>query len=631
MSRKRITNASKKQKIDEDASRKKYGKWAYFLLYALVFEIAVCLVCGWLSGDTSYNKTTDNVVTALLQNYNYVLATILLVPIIAYIYSRLKKELNAKFLSEEQIMMYGFFGAILILAIIITVCTVIYPINSSTYYGYYSATTATMFVGTVSILVVLSIILGIIKIIALSKEKTLWKAIKKYLPIILMVMFLIWTFISCMLAPSAADDVIGAKAAEEAGAAPDEVLAKTLNGCYNLKDGYWAFLMYGTFFLGAMLIPKEKIAEKKKLIIVFLCVVTFLSILTLGMSIYETKVYDDYKLAFEDYKENIDEYDEKDYTLSQFESLAEQEAYTAFQKWYIFPQRGIFRNSNHFAYVLCMVVMASALLALTEKKWLFKLLYIIAFTILLAMLIVNNTFGGYLGVLVAMIALLIYGIIKFIFDMTKKSEEDSKEIKKDCLIKLVTFAIILVSFVTCSLCIKGSSKEAYVVSNIKNFVKDIGVFGGYMATTENATSVDVSSLDTSITKAGSGRGETWIKVWELIKQRPLFGYGLECLLFQFSGQFGVGEGRTHNLLLQLLATVGIPGTIMYFAALAIIFFRLLSHWKTWNDVEKICTFVGIAYMVTALTGNSTYYTSPYFMMFLGFVALTQWKKKEEGK
>lgn len=629
MSRKKVTNTSKKNKIDEDASRNKYGKWAYFLLYALVFEIAVCLVCGWLSDDTEFNKISDNVVTGLLQNYNYVLATILLVPIIAYIYSRLKKELNAKFLSEDQIMMYGFFGAILILAIIITVCTVVYPINSSTYYGYYSATTATMFVGAVSVLVVLSIILGIFKIIALAKEKTLWKAIKRYLPIILMVMFLIWTFISCMLAPGAADDVIGAKAAEEAGASPDEVLSKTLNGCYNLKDGYWAFLMYGAFFLGAMLIPKEKIVEKKKLIIGFVCVVTFLAILTLGMSIYESKVYDDYKLAYEEYKANPDKYKNQDYTLSQFENFADQETYSVSKKWFIFPQRGIFRNSNHFAYVLCMAVMASALLAIIEKKWLFKLLYIIAFTILLAMLIVNNTFGGYLGVLVAMIALLIYGVIKFIFDMIKKSEDGASERKKDALIKLATFAIILVSFVTCSLCIKGSGKEAYVVSNIKNFVKDIGVFGGYMTTTENATSADVSTLDTSITKAGSGRGETWIKVWELIKQRPLFGYGLECLLFQFSGQFGVGEGRTHNLLLQLLATVGIPGTIMYFLALSIIFFRLLSHWKTWNDVEKICTFVGIAYMVTALTGNSTYYTSPYFMMFLGFVALTQWKKKEE--
>ena len=82
-------------------------------------------------------------------------------------------------------------------------------------------------------------------------------------------------------------------------------------------------------------------------------------------------------------------------------------------------------------------------------------------------------------------------------------------------------------------------------------------------------------------------------------------------------------------MLQLLATVGIPGTLMYFAALAIVFIRLIKNWKNWDDIEKITTFVGISYMITALTGNSTYYTSPYFMMFLGFVVLTPWKKVNE--
>ena len=248
------------------------------------------------------------------------------------------------------------------------------------------------------------------------------------------------------------------------------------------------------------------------------------------------------------------------------------------------------------------------------------------------MLIINDTFGGYLGVFVAVFASAVYGIIKFISYLKNKnalSEEAKANDKKNLINGAIAMLVIVVLFVTCSLNIKNQSGNAYVVNNVKGFIKDIGVFGGYMTTTENATQVDVSTLDTSITKAGSGRGETWIKVWELIKQRPLFGYGLECLLFQFSGQFNVGEGRTHNLLLQLLATVGIPGTIMYFAALAIIFFRLLSNWKSWSDVEKITTFVGIAYIVTALTGNSTYYTSPFFMMFLGFVALTQWKKKKE--
>ena len=467
-----------------------------------------------------------------------------------------------------------------------------------------------------------------------KEPKVFWSAVKKYLPIILMIMFLIWTFISCMLAPEAADDVIGAEAAEKAGASPNEVLSKTLNGCYNLKDGFWAFLMYGSFMLGAMLIGKENEKLKKYLITAFTVMITVLSIITLGMSIYYNNQYALFREKYNEFMQTSGEQGlaESGIQWSDFERKLKSDVYEVNSKWYIFAQRGVFRNSNHFAYVLCMGIIAAMWLAITEKKWTFKLLYLISFVIQLSMLIINDTFGGYLGVFAAVFASLIYGIVKFISYLKNKNtlaEETKTNSKKDLINGAVALLVVIVLFVTCSLNIKNQSGNAYVVNNVKGFIRDIGVFGGYMTTTENATQVDVSTLDTSITKAGSGRGETWIKVWELIKQRPLFGYGLECLLFQFSGQFNVGEGRTHNLLLQLLATVGIPGTIMYFAALAIIFFRLLSNWKSWSDVEKITTFVGISYIVTALTGNSTYYTSPFFMMFLGFVALTQWKKKKE--
>ena len=618
-----------------DVDRQKWGKWAAILLFGLVAGIFFCLICGWISGDTSYNEISDNVVTSLIQNYNYIFASLVLIPVIAYIYSKIKGKLKAKFISDDQMMLWGFLIGLFILIMIVSVCSIVYPINSTTYYGLNSANTVGIFLCFVITLVILSTLCLILKCSSLLKDKkAFWGAVKKYLPIILMIMFLIWTFISCMLAPEAADDVIGAEAAKKAGASPSDVLSKTLNGCYNLKDGFWAFLMYGSFMLGAMLIGKENEKLKNYLIIAFTVMITVLSIMTLGMSIYYNNQY---ALFREKYNEFMQTSGEQGLAVSgiqwsDFERKLKNDVYKVNSKWYIFAQRGVFRNSNHFAYVLCMGIIAAMWLAITEKNWTFKLLYLISFVIQLSMLIINDTFGGYLGVFVAVFASIIYGIIKFISYLKNKnalSEEAKANDKKNLINGAIAMLVIVVLFVTCSLNIKNQSGKAYVVNNVKGFIRDIGVFGGYMTTTENATQVDVSTLDTSITKAGSGRGETWLKVWELIKQRPLFGYGLECLLFQFSGQFNVGEGRTHNLLLQLLATVGIPGTIMYFAALAIIFFRLLSNWKSWSDVEKITTFVGISYIVTALTGNSTYYTSPFFMMFLGFVALTQWKKKKE--
>ena len=649
MARKRSSVSNQTNAVTIDVDRQKYGRWAAILLFGLIAGIFFCLICGWISGDTSYNEISDNIVTALLQNYNYILASLVLIPVIAYIYSKIKAELKAKFISDDQIMLWGFLIGLFILVMIVSVCSIVYPINSSTYYGLNSANTVGIFLCFVITLIILSLVCLVLKCSSLLSEqkartgisnsqkkepKVFWSAVKKYLPIILMIMFLIWTFISCMLAPEAADDVIGAEAAEKAGASPNEVLSKTLNGCYNLKDGFWAFLMYGSFMLGAMLIGKENEKLKKYLITAFTVMITVLSIITLGMSIYYNNQYALFREKYNEFMQTSGEQGlaESGIQWSDFERKLKSDVYEVNSKWYIFAQRGVFRISNHFAYVLCMCIIAAMWLAITEKKWTFKLLYLISFVIQLSMLIINDTFGGYLGVFAAVFASLIYGIVKFISYLKNKNtlaEETKTNSKKDLINGAVALLVVIVLFVTCSLNIKNQSGNACVVNNVKGFIRDIGVFGGYMTTTENATQVDVSTLDTSITKAGSGRGETWIKVWELIKQRPLFGYGLECLLFQFSGQFNVGEGRTHNLLLQLLATVGIPGTIMYFAALAIIFFRLLSNWKSWSDVEKITTFVGISYIVTALTGNSTYYTSPFFMMFLGFVALTQWKKKKE--
>lgn len=625
MSRKKKSNTFQGAAISTDESRIKWGKCTAYMLWGLVGEIFFCLICGWLFGNTEFNAIEDNFLTAFLQNYNYILAALILIPVIAYIYSRIKQELIKKFINDDQILMYGFGAVVVVFIAIITICSIVYPINSSTWYGLNSAGTVCVFLCSVITLILESIVYLALKISSLTKTKgELWKNIKKYLPIILMIMFLIWTFISCMLAPGAADDVIGSKVAEDMGAAPDDVLSKTLNGCYNLKDGYWAFLMYGSFMLAAMLIGKEQILEKKKLIIGFVIVITLLSVISLFMSGYHTAQIEKYDAAYDQYYyHDSGEYEfDTELTKMQFYEMALNKAYELFNRIYIYPQRAIFRNSNHFAYVLCMAIIAAAGLALVEKKMLYKILYLACFAVMTCMLIVNDTFGGYLGVMVALIALVIYSIA----NMFVKRENVAEHKNEKWQFLAFTIAIVAI-FVALSLCVKNSRGETNAVRNIENFVRDIGIFGGYMISEENATQADIGSLDESITTAGSGRGETWIKVWELIKQRPLFGYGLECLLFQFSGQFNINEGRTHNLLLQLLATVGIPGTLMYFAALAIVFIRLLKNWKTWNYIEFITTFVGISYMVTALTGNSTYYTSPYFMMFLGFVVLTPWKRE----
>ena len=162
------------------------------------------------------------------------------------------------------------------------ICKVVNPINNSTYYGINSAGTVLIFLSAVIIVILESIVCLFLKISTLSKEEgKLLKAVGRYAPIILLIAFMIWTFISCLFAPSNVDyaldtskamsSVIGTSevSAENIKKMDNEVLSKTLNGCYNLKDGYWAFLMYGSIFLATMLIGKEELKEKKYLKVLY--------------------------------------------------------------------------------------------------------------------------------------------------------------------------------------------------------------------------------------------------------------------------------------------------------------------------------------------------------------------------
>ncbi len=97
-------NVANMQNID--VARVKWGKNAYYILIGLIISIPFCLVCGWLSGNTELTKISDNVVTALIQNYNYILGTFVLIPVIAYIYSKIKEELNRRLISDSSIVSY---------------------------------------------------------------------------------------------------------------------------------------------------------------------------------------------------------------------------------------------------------------------------------------------------------------------------------------------------------------------------------------------------------------------------------------------------------------------------------------------------------------------------------------------
>ena len=208
--------------------------------------------------------------------------------------------------------------------------------------------------------------------------------LKKQWPLTLLLIFMIWVFISSILAYDTYRSFIG---------------------CFNLKDGYFSFMMYASMLVCSILMGKD---EKYRKIIVntFLITATILAAVTLWNYEYLTS----------------DKYDGGVLITSSAKTIGEMlfgnggEPYG--NNFLIVSKRiigektsGIFHNSNHYGYYLSICVIVAAIMFVKEKKVCINILYLIAYAIMLRMAIINNTFGAYLGISASLIFLIIYAFI----------------------------------------------------------------------------------------------------------------------------------------------------------------------------------------------------------------------------
>jgi O-antigen ligase len=255
---------------------------------------------------------------------------------------------------------------------------------------------------------------------------------------------------------------------------------------------------------------------------------------------------------------------------------------------------------------------------MVAKKELWKkYIYYFCYLILASILIKSDTFGAYLGVIFSIMFMLLHAFL----------------IKKN----IIPLAIVLASFVLLSVVIRNNEGKMYIEYNFNTTYHDLIKVKNHITSTNTKSDTQPQEISLKyndstaikLTKAkyegiwyaGAGRMKIWFTALELVKQKPFFGFGLESLYNEYYGQFGISEGRSHNLILQLSATTGIPGMLFYIVAITIILIRNLKDYKNWNDMEYISMFVCISYMISSMFGNSSYYVSPYFMMFIGFIII----------
>ncbi len=461
-----------------------------------------------------------------------------------------------------------------------------------------------------------------------SIKKHLWK---QCWPCILLILFMLWTAVGCIQAgmeAKAEAEIKKGNITEEnikialwtSGDRMENAADRSWNGCNNLKDGYFSFLFYASIVGNVVLLGIDN--KNKKLFI--------LRILLLSMFVV---------------------------VLLSFLKLLNSAFVGSWFTW----QRAFFHNSNHYGYFLCIITMLSFALFLYDTNWYFKSISFLVYALSLFMLIINNTSGAYLGVLVGVVFVFLFQVIEIIKGIlikrkrkwainstdSKKIENFSKDmslVKKASekngirkflpeilsLMKLLVGVVLFIIY-SCSIVQvsnKGTlasfqfqmngEKDTIVAENLKQHAKDIKTLLKFLKGEDEADKANKQTetkgendktdknegqqpkLDNEVANIGSGRGEVWIRSLDLMEQRPIFGWGLENLLNEFYYQYNVNEGRTHNLILQLGGTTGIIGMLLYMTAIIAIFFKNFLRFEMREKSAEMRFVQGIALVFIAI-------------------------------
>lgn len=249
----------------------------------------------------------------------------------------------------------------------------------------------------------------------------------------------------------------------------------------------------------------------------------------------------------------------------------------------------VFNQFNHMGYYLNMSVLVMTGLYLMEENIKLKILCAAGMTFQLFCLLVNNTFGGYLGTVAGVVCVcIIYAISTH---------------RNKCII--IPLAVLIVLSIMSMADMIPSSAGENVGRDLKKLAHD--------------THSIVTEAD-DMESAGTGRMVLWKACFKMIPESPVVGYGPEQLNDKYSGAMLPWTDRPANEYIQHMVFLGIPGLLFYLASLITMLVCQLKRIRKLTPTTIAAAGCVIAYAVCAFTGNTMFYTTPYMFMFLGLAA-----------
>ncbi len=239
---------------------------------------------------------------------------------------------------------------------------------------------------------------------------------------------------------------------------------------------------------------------------------------------------------------------------------------------------GVFHNSNHYGYYLAIVIVASFVLFVYEQKAVWKVFNVLSAVLGTVVLILNNTLGAYLAVLLVMIAFAVYCLLC-----------DRRHFGWS-LAALGGFVLVTI--------VMGFWYSTVISSIVQLF--------------SDAAAIAANPFETEMSvTSGTDRWMRWRGVVTHMPESPLLGFGVEGLLDLYQ------IGTPHNELLQYAASFGIPAMLMYLTAVIWVIVSVLRRSKKLSKMTLVCFCVMVCYFTSSMFGVAIYYTTPFFYIFLG--------------
>lgn len=265
---------------------------------------------------------------------------------------------------------------------------------------------------------------------------------------------------------------------------------------------------------------------------------------------------------------------------------------------------GVFFNTNHFATFIVYTIIITIFTFYNDKNISISILDYICYAIQIFMLIVNDTFGCYLAILFILIINIIFAI------------------KNKLILKYI---LILLAFIIFSITIT-------VKENFDRLAYDLNVIKEFTIKYPNLNEEEHDMyINDQIRYLGTYRGELWYYTFDLIKKKPLIGYGLENITNEYEENYIMESGNDmpHNLLLYLWVSGGIFTLLFYLIANLLILIKYRIYFYK-NSYITVIYFIIIGHLFQSMFNNTLFYTTSMYAILFGMI-YKNFEKKETTK